>query len=139
MKLHRFIVPVAAMLLASACDKTSSSSGATVVPGEPQAAPGTDPEGTQEGDSMGELQLRLRRLVEEQSTKLEPAATDAAVCEDLCSLATSICGVQQKLCDLADRHAGDDRYQGLCREARLECKEAQNACIQCVQRHSSQP
>jgi hypothetical protein len=54
-------------------------------------------------------------------------------CEDLCALASSICGVKEKLCEVADRHPGEEEYQSLCRKAELECSEAEDSCVACVE------
>jgi hypothetical protein len=94
------------------------------------------PEGWNEGDSRDELEARLRRLVEQQGAMKTAASANAGACEDICSLATSICGVQEKLCSIADRHPGEDEYQGLCREAKQECRAAQDDCITCVEKHA---
>jgi hypothetical protein len=137
---HRIGRAAALGLLAlalSACGPQAGSS--TVTPGGNGGSRGATPEGRHDDDSMGSLKQRLDRLRSHQSELVHAASDDAAVCEDLCSLATSICAVQQKLCDLADAHSGDDEYQSLCREAHQECREAQESCIGCVQSNSSQP
>lgn len=122
------------LALTSAC--TTTGGGPTPVnPGEP-GAHGDQPEGWGEGDSRDELRARLTRLVEQQRVMASAAAASAAACEDICSLATSICGVQEKLCSIADEHPGEDEYQGLCREAKQECRAAQDDCIGCVEKHT---
>jgi hypothetical protein len=123
------------VLALSACGPQAG--GSTVTPGGNGGGRGATPEGRHDDDSMGSLKERLDGLKTKQSTLVTAATDDAAVCEDLCSLATSICAVQQKLCDLADAHAGDDEYQSLCREAHQECRDAQESCIACVQSNSS--
>jgi hypothetical protein len=91
--------------------------------------------GPHEGDTAGELEARLKRLRAEQ-VELEPTSTEEpAACETVCSLATQICGVREKLCNIADDHPEDSDYQKLCREAKLECQQAQRACVSCVERH----
>jgi hypothetical protein len=113
----------------------ASTSTATVPPDGTAERASPPPVGDHEGEGREELRARLRRLTGDQQT-LQPAASeDPAVCEDLCSLATQICGVTEKLCNLADAHAGDDEYQGLCRQARQECRGANDSCIRCVERH----
>lgn len=127
------------LMATSACTPQSSqgqsSGGVTVTPGEGVHA--DTPEGRGEGDSRDELEQRMRDLVGKQQDMSERASADAGVCEDICSLATSICGVQEKLCVIADDHPGDADYQGLCREAKQECKSAQDECIRCVERHAA--
>jgi hypothetical protein len=80
--------------------------------------------------------VRLRKLVDQQRALSTAASANAGACEDICSLATSICGVQEKLCSIADKHPGEDEYQGLCREAKQECQAAQEDCIRCVEQHA---
>ena len=120
---------------ASACTTGRAGEGPTITPGE-TGAHADQPEGWGEGDSRDELQLRLRKLVEQQRAMASAAGASPSTCEDICSLATSICGVQEKLCSIADKHPGEEAYQGLCREAKQECREAQDDCIRCVEQHA---
>lgn len=112
-----------------------SSEGGTVTPVQPVERAGPEAMGPHDGEDVGELRLRLEKLRSQQLEITASAQGDPAVCEDLCSLATSICGVKEKLCNLADDHPGDDGYQNLCREARQECGEAQGSCVSCVEQH----
>ena len=119
-----------------ACGPTAGTGAGTVSPGG--ASDGElQGEGRQEGESADELELRLRRLVSEQEGLVVPASSEPDTCEDLCSLATSICGIKEKLCNLADRHPNDPSYTNLCREAKQECGDSQDACIQCVEHHAA--
>lgn len=59
-----------------------------------------------------------------------PAATPA--CTDTCTLATSICNNQQKICDLARQLEGDDWAAGKCETARASCKAANERCCGCT-------
>ena len=121
--------------MTSAC--TTTGGGPTPInPGEPGAHGDQPSKGWGEGDSRDELKARLTRLVAQQRVMATAAAASAAACEDICSLATSICGVQEKLCSIADEHPGEDEYQGLCREAKQECRAAQEDCIGCVEKHT---
>lgn len=112
-----------------------SSEGGTVTPTQPVERAGPDATGPHDGEDAGQLRVRLEKLRSRQLEITASAQGDAAVCEDLCSLATSICGVKEKLCNLADGHPQDDGYQNLCREARQECGEAQASCVNCVEQH----
>jgi len=103
---------------------TNGGGGPTVTP---------DPVGPGDDRSMGALKRELDAFTRKKQSMVTASTSDPAVCEELCSLATDICEVQQKLCDLADEHAGDDEYQNLCREARNECREAQESCVRCVE------
>jgi hypothetical protein len=59
-----------------------------------------------------------------------PSATPA--CTDTCTLATSICSNQQKICDLAHQLEGDDWAAGKCESARASCKAANDRCCGCA-------
>jgi hypothetical protein len=59
-----------------------------------------------------------------------PAASDR--CTDACSLSTSICNNQQKICDLAQQLAGDDWAANKCTSARASCQAARASCCSCV-------
>ncbi len=68
-----------------------------------------------------------------------PAATDAAChpaasdrCTDACTISTSICGNQQKICELAQQLAGDDWAANKCTSARASCQAARASCCSCV-------
>lgn len=109
----------------------SMAGPAVVSPGSEPTA--DEPEGLAEGDSAAELDARKDKLVEQLKDVEQMADTDPQVCEDLCSLATSICGMTLKLCSIADDHAGNDDYQNLCREAKRDCREAQEDCVACAE------
>jgi hypothetical protein len=114
----------------------NASGGGSVTPGGNGNVPeGSDPEGRDEGDNIGDLKARLERLSKEQQVKASSSDASFGVCEDLCSLASSICTVKEKLCDVADRHPGEEEYQALCRKAELECSEAEDSCVACVETH----
>jgi hypothetical protein len=59
-----------------------------------------------------------------------PAATQH--CTDVCTLSTSICNNQQKICDLAKQLPGDDWAANKCESARASCKAANELCCTCV-------
>ncbi len=103
--------------------------------GDPSVDP--DPEGINEGVSMGELRKRLETFVRRAEGMGAVVASDAGKCEDLCDLATSICSVQAKMKELCDAHPDDDEYAALCREAKNECREAQDSCVRCVESNQS--
>lgn len=126
------------VVLAGSMGCAPTSGETTVTPDGGFGAPeGPDhSKGIHESDSSaGDLWKRLEKLRAERETKIEPASSDAGVCEDLCGLATSICQVQSKLCEIADDHPDENDYQDLCREAKLECREAQESCVDCVRGH----
>jgi len=122
-----------ALLPTSGCRRVAGPSTVTPEVGDERARP--DAAGPHEGDSALELDARRKRLRDDQEQLVPVASEDPAKCEDVCSLATSIGGVKEKLCNIADEHPGDDDYQELCRKAKQECQQAQEACVGCVERH----
>ncbi|MCA9649059.1 MAG: hypothetical protein H6712_15810 [Myxococcales bacterium] len=130
------------VLVLSACQATARGGGTATPGGNGAVSEGPDPEGNHEGDNIGDLEARLDRLQQEQARVVSSSDGSFGVCEDLCSLASKICTVKEKLCEIADRHPGEDEYQGLCRKAELECNEAEDSCVACVEAReggSSQP
>jgi hypothetical protein len=68
-----------------------------------------------------------------------PAPTDPACrpapsdrCRDVCSLSTSICKSQDRICELAHQLAGDDWAANKCSRARTSCQAAHDSCCSCV-------
>jgi hypothetical protein len=68
-----------------------------------------------------------------------PTATDLQCrpaptqhCTDVCTLSTSICNNQQKICDLAKQMPGDDWAANKCESARASCKAANDSCCTCL-------
>lgn len=58
-----------------------------------------------------------------------PAASDR--CTDACTISTSICTNQQKICELAEQLAGDDWAANKCTSARASCQAARDRCCSC--------
>jgi len=68
-----------------------------------------------------------------------PAATDATChpaasdrCNDACTISTSICTNQQRICELAAQLAGDDWAANKCTSARASCQAARESCCHCA-------
>jgi hypothetical protein len=59
-----------------------------------------------------------------------PTNTDK--CTDACTLATSICRNQQKICELAQQLDGDDWAANQCGRAKASCQAAHDGCCSCV-------
>jgi hypothetical protein len=59
-----------------------------------------------------------------------PATTDR--CTSACTLSTSICNNQQKICGLAKQLPGDDWAAHKCETARASCQAAHDSCCSCV-------
>ncbi len=121
------------LLLGLACDDPTA--GGTVTPGGRGGDSELDPEGEQEGESMGELDLRLDRLTAQQTKLIQASHEDPGTCEDLCELSRAICEVKTKMCTIAEERVADDEYQDLCRKAKQRCREASDSCVRCVEQH----
>ncbi|MEM9462135.1 MAG: hypothetical protein AAGF11_48720 [Myxococcota bacterium] len=134
----RLVAGLALLTVATACGPRSSEGPA--VPGGGHGAPpeGPGPQGQGESDqSIDDLKARLNRLRVHQAELASTSEVSFGVCEELCSLASNICSVKEKLCEVAERHLGDEEYQGLCRKAELECSEAEDSCVACVEARQS--
>ena len=59
-----------------------------------------------------------------------PASSDH--CSDVCTLSTSICRNQDRICELARKLPGDDWAAGKCTRARASCQAAHDSCCRCV-------
>ncbi|MEM7152906.1 MAG: hypothetical protein AAF799_08685 [Myxococcota bacterium] len=115
----------------------------TVTPGRGNHAvpDGPDPEGPHEQTSDISRHAELLQALRTRHAEVS-ATSDATfgVCEELCSLASQICTVKEKLCDIADDLPGEDDYRDLCRKGELECNEAEESCVECVEsRQSEEP
>lgn len=53
-------------------------------------------------------------------------------CTSACTLATSICDNQHKICELARALPGDDWAANKCERARTSCRAAHDACCGCA-------
>ncbi|HEY0193125.1 MAG TPA: hypothetical protein VGC42_18535 [Kofleriaceae bacterium] len=62
--------------------------------------------------------------------RCKPAASER--CTTACTLSTSICDDQDKICELARQLAGDDWAANKCASARASCATARDACCSCV-------
>jgi hypothetical protein len=64
------------------------------------------------------------------AAQCHPAVSDK--CNDSCTLATSICANQDKICELARQLPGDDWAANKCTGARASCKASHDSCCSCV-------
>jgi len=53
-------------------------------------------------------------------------------CSDACTLSSSICKNQEKICELARQLAADDWAAGKCETARASCRTAHEHCCSCT-------
>lgn len=69
-----------------------------------------------------------------QATPAEPPMRDAPQdrCTTVCELSAAICGLQDRICELAPRHPGEPRYQAACQRAARDCEASQEACHACA-------
>jgi hypothetical protein len=59
-----------------------------------------------------------------------PAASDP--CREACTLSSSICANQAKICELAQQLPGDDWAATKCTGARASCQAAHDHCCSCL-------
>lgn len=52
-------------------------------------------------------------------------------CSDICELATAVCGLRDRICDLASAHEDEDEYADACARAERDCWRASEACDAC--------
>lgn len=126
-------VVLGTLAVVSGCQPQASGGGTVTPGGNGAVTDGPGPDGHDEGNNIGDLRARLQRLGVEHAAMSSNVDASFNVCEDLCSLASNICTVKEKLCDIADDHPGEDEYQDLCRKAELECGEAEDSCVSCVE------
>ncbi len=129
---------LATIVLASGlgCDGERAG-GASVVPGGSGNDSELRPYGDPEGESMGELELRLDKLVEKQTSLVAAGESDPSKCEALCELSRAICEIKTKMCSIAEDRTTDEDYQNLCRQAKQRCSAASDSCVRCVGRSES--
>jgi hypothetical protein len=73
-----------------------------------------------------------RDMVQQERRHERRAARDR--CDRICDLAEATCNLQTHICALADRHAGEARYESACQRANDQCKLASDACSACFGR-----
>lgn len=125
-------VLASALLWAMASCEPTAGEG-TTPPHENGGPVDLTPVGRPDDNSMGGLRKKLESFRAKKASIVSASTSDPAVCEELCKLASDICEVKVKLCELADDRPDDEQYQGLCREAKHECQEAQKSCVRCVE------
>jgi hypothetical protein len=58
---------------------------------------------------------------------------EAARCQQVCDLAAISCGLGDQICELADRHPGEQDYVSACERANVDCEAAKEACDACAE------
>jgi hypothetical protein len=67
------------------------------------------------------------------TTDLQCRPATSERCTQACSLSTSICRNQQRICDLARQLPGDDWAANKCASARASCTAAHESCCSCIE------
>ena len=90
--------------------------GGGAVPASPEPEPEPEPEPDDD----------------EEPAKPKPEPVTAAThCDAVCQLADTACELRTQICDLAQDHVGESRYEAACWRATDQCTRASTACDQC--------
>lgn len=112
------------------------TSGATpsAVPGgapSPSPSPKTSPDATVGGD-LGPAPEQAKAVQAPPNTRPNEQQLRAEDrCPLICSLAENTCELAEEICSLAERHGDDTDYSAACERASDDCKQAQEACLEC--------
>jgi len=69
---------------------------------------------------------------DEEPAKPKPEPVTAATrCDAVCQLADTACELRTQICDLAQDHVGESRYEAACWRATDQCTRASTACEEC--------
>lgn len=63
--------------------------------------------------------------------KKAEGARDEDPCARICTIATTVCGLRDRICALAEEHTDEARYAAACKRARNDCTRATEACDDC--------
>lgn len=94
--------------------RSAAPRGASPPAAAPSSVPSADAE---EGASL----TAEDELDEEAST----------ICTNICALADAVCGLEARICSLADEHSDEADYRALCARAGQDCERASVACGAC--------
>ncbi len=86
---------------------------------EPMSAPMDEPESVRSRGSS------RRRRAERRSAK------DRGHCNRVCDLAEATCDLEVQICEMAERHPDEPRYEQACLRAEQQCVAASRACLRC--------
>lgn len=67
-----------------------------------------------------------------RKTRRAKQATVRDRCENRCALVEPTCGLRDRICDLAERHLGDERYLRACDRAEDQCDATERECSVCA-------
>lgn len=89
------------------------------------------------GRTLGGADLDDAARDEAKAVQAPPDANqpDGAVnrCESICDLGVSTCELREHICELAERHPGEEDYAAACERAVDDCEVAQEACDACAE------
>jgi hypothetical protein len=86
---------------------------------------------------MPERSSEDRRLALEEPQALigAEAAVDELArgedCQGACEAGARVCGLSERICDIAARHPGDDELEGRCADGRARCRGARERLAAC--------
>ncbi|MGB1013852.1 MAG: hypothetical protein ACPG4T_06950 [Nannocystaceae bacterium] len=67
----------------------------------------------------------------EPATRTPNRRTRRRQCQNVCDIAQTMCGLQNRICQLASQHPDKPRYRQVCSQAQGDCSNAQEACHAC--------
>ncbi|MFV8752562.1 hypothetical protein ACNOYE_18600 [Nannocystaceae bacterium ST9] len=113
--------------------KTKQAEGAA--PGSAPRPFSPDPDATI-ADEATEKAEKSGKAEQAKSVQAPPSARPSVRAEErcplICTLADSTCELGDEICELADRHVDDDTYSLACERATNDCKQAREACLECL-------
>ncbi|MBK6917529.1 MAG: hypothetical protein IPH07_09030 [Deltaproteobacteria bacterium] len=84
------------------------------------------------GDAVTTDDPSAKKAADEEAPNLATDFDDAgARCRRICELAGVACRLEQRICRLAEQHAGEREYDDACFYARDQCELASDACDDC--------
>jgi hypothetical protein len=85
------------------------------------------------GLELPDAVVQSRTEVGQRSVPASDGGGDAGGprCERICGLATNICELRDRICQLGSEHREDLRYVRVCERATLDCERATLACEGC--------
>jgi hypothetical protein len=79
----------------------------------------------------GDTVTKQQKPPREPPKQTESGDDVAPRCQPLCELAATSCDLQTRVCELADEHEGEPRYEEACVRAQDQCRVATEACTAC--------
>jgi hypothetical protein len=98
--------------------------------GEPEDA--ADPDLGRDPPSAAPAEPTRESVDVERTTRRANKAAARDRCENRCALVDPTCGLRDRICDLAERHADDARYLRACDRAEDQCETVTRGCSTCA-------